>query len=388
MKLHWLCIYTYSLLMTHAGEIVLNTSYSNSLVTITWPGNSGTTYSVMQSSTLATNSWRTITNIYGSDGLMEFTILGKLRKMNFKIKESINPLFNLSFYVDPNARATIEANKLRFTDEASADLLLTIGREPQAHWLTGDEVDLGNEVQTVIAQAQSLNATPLFVAYNIPKRDCMSHSGGGAIDASSYLEWIQTITANIGDTVAIVILEPDALSLSTCLTFDEQEERYDLIKTALQLLKSQSKAIVYVDAGHSNWIPSFDMVNRLNRVDIHIADGFSLNVANYYMTEDIIKYGEGLSRQLNDIHFVIDSSRNGLGPNTDPNQNMEWCNSPGRALGKSPTAETSHPLIDAYLWIKNPGESDGDCRPGEPIAGEWFQEMALELALNAQTLRE
>ena len=54
--------------------------------------------------------------------------------------------------------------------------------------------------------------------------------------------------------------------------------------------------------------------------------------------------------------FVIDTSRNGLGP-TAPG---EWCNPPGRALGDRPRPPTrATPLVDGHLWIKRPGESDG-----------------------------
>jgi Glycosyl hydrolases family 6 len=56
-----------------------------------------------------------------------------------------------------------------------------------------------------------------------------------------------------------------------------------------------------------------------------------------------------------------------------------------------------NPLIDAYLWVKIPGESDGECTRGrgptgtvdpewgivDPGARQWFPEMALELAQNA-----
>jgi endoglucanase len=57
---------------------------------------------------------------------------------------------------------------------------------------------------------------------------------------------------------------------------------------------------------------------------------------------------------------------------------------------------TGVPLLDAYLWVKIPGESDGQCNrwapPGspdpvrgvaDPAAGQWFGDMALELARNA-----
>jgi len=96
-------------------------------------------------------------------------------------------------------------------------------------------------------------------------------------------------------------------------------------------------------------------------------------------------------------HFVIDTSRNGQGPWTptvtspDP---QTWCNPPGRGLGLRPTANTGVPLVDAYLWIKTPGQSDGQCNrniPGstadpewggitDPAAGAWFPQQALQLA--------
>ncbi|MGW5026607.1 glycoside hydrolase family 6 protein, partial [Streptomyces albidoflavus] len=48
-----------------------------------------------------------------------------------------------------------------------------------------------------------------------------------------------------------------------------------------------------------------------------------------------------------------------------------------------PTTRTGDPLLDAYLWIKRPGESDGSCRGG-PSAGTWWPEYALGLARNTK----
>ncbi|RKN54957.1 endoglucanase, partial [Streptomyces klenkii] len=83
------------------------------------------------------------------------------------------------------------------------------------------------------------------------------------------------------------------------------------------------------------------------------------------------------SELLGGAHFVIDTSRNGNGPYEGTDE--PWCNPPGRALGDAPTAGTGDPLVDAYLWIKRPGESDGECRGGPP-AGQWWPEYALALA--------
>ena len=98
-------------------------------------------------------------------------------------------------------------------------------------------------------------------------------------------------------------------------------------------------------------------------------------------------------------HFIIDTSRNGQGPWTPPAgvypDAQDWCNPPGRGVGIRPTTDTGKQLIDAYVWIKVPGESDGQCSRGlgagtnvvdpiwgqvDPAAGQWFPEQALELA--------
>ena len=94
-----------------------------------------------------------------------------------------------------------------------------------------------------------------------------------------------------------------------------------------------------------------------------------------------VAYGEKLSALLGGKHFIIDTSRNGI-PGTDP---QDWCNPQGRALGTTPTTNTGHALIDAFLWVKPPGDSDGTCKGG-PSAGKWWAEYALELSRLAATL--
>jgi endoglucanase len=106
------------------------------------------------------------------------------------------------------------------------------------------------------------------------------------------------------------------------------------------------------------------------------AQGFSLNVSNFNATSDEVAYGESISARIGGKHFVIDTSRNGNG------SDGQSCNPPGRALGTPPTAATGYPLVDAFLWIKIPGESDGPCQGGPP-AGTWWPAYALELAEDA-----
>jgi endoglucanase len=88
-----------------------------------------------------------------------------------------------------------------------------------------------------------------------------------------------------------------------------------------------------------------------------------------------LPFGKKLSELLGGAHYVIDTSRNGAGP-----LGVEWCNPPGRKLGVPPTLETADPEhLDAYLWLKRPGESDGSCN-GAPVAGAFWDKQAIELA--------
>ncbi len=42
-------------------------------------------------------------------------------------------------------------------------------------------------------------------------------------------------------------------------------------------------------------------------------------------------------------------------------QCADWCNIRGSGAGQVPTTSTAFADIDAYYWLKTPGESDGLC---------------------------
>jgi len=226
-------------------------------------------------------------------------------------------------------------------------------------------------------------------------------------------------------------------------------ERYAALNYAVDVLASLRNVSVYLDGTHSAWLGVGDISDRLVKAGVQRADGFYVNASNYQFTERLEKYGSWISGCIafanneeeggwrlghydfcasqyfpanpNDFstwvltdewyasnlgtavpttHFVIDTSRNGQGPWTPPADHPEgdpqdWCNPPDRGLGLRPSRDTDNELIDAFLWIKIPGESDGECNrwgPGpedpvrgivDPPAGVWFPEMALELVTNA-----
>jgi endoglucanase len=222
---------------------------------------------------------------------------------------------------------------------------------------------------------------PVLALYGIPHRDCGSFASGGFGSAADYKGWIDGIAADVAASPAAIIVEPDALAMADCLSAGQRQERYDLIRYAVDTLTRNPAAAVYIDAGHLRWHSPDDMAARLNQAGLAEARGFSLNTANFFTTEDEIGYGEAISGLTNGSHYVVDTSRNGAGP--APDSPLDWCNPRGRALGTPPTAATAGPHADAYLWIKRPGESDGSCNRGDPPAGNFVNQFAVELASNA-----
>ena len=290
-----------------------------------------------------------------------------------------NPFAGKRLYVDPNSAAKRQAETWRRSRPQDAALIERIANQPVARWLGGWVSDIRREVNQAVATMTGSGSLPVFVAYNIPYRDCGSYSAGGSATAAAYRKWIGDFAAGVGGRNAIVILEPDALAGMDCLAAGGQQERLALLRDAVRTLRA-ARAAVYIDAGHSNWHAPEEMARRLKLAGIDQAHGFSLNVSNFQTTPSNIAYGEKVSRLLGGKHFIIDTSRNGLATNS-----KEWCNPRGRALGVTPTTNTGHPLVDAFLWVKAPGESDGTCGGG-PQAGSWWSTYALELSRMASTL--
>lgn len=291
-----------------------------------------------------------------------------------------NPLAGKKLYVAPDSPAQRQAETWRRSRPEDATLMGRIAAQPVAKWLGGWVTNIGREVNQAVKTITASGAMPVFVAYNIPGRDCGQYSAGGAGGASAYRRWIGDFAKGLGGKSALVILEPDALSGMDCLNPQAQQERITLIRESVHTLKAHG-ASVYIDAGNAKWRTPREMATRLTQAGIAEADGFALNVSNFQATSINVAYGEQLSKLVDGKHFIVDTSRNGI-PTTDPGQ---WCNPRGRALGVVPTTNTGHPLVDAFLWVKSPGESDGTCEGG-PQAGAWWAQYALELSRLAATI--
>jgi len=248
---------------------------------------------------------------------------------------------------------------------------------------------------------------------------------------------------------------------------------------ALATLGAIANVYNYIDAGHHGWLgwddnfgASADLFATAARASgsttAHV-HGFIANTANYsalrepYFTvndviagrpvrettrwvdwnrySDELGYAQALRQRLVQAGFpagigmLIDTSRNGWGgtarpggpgPTTDPNAYVDggrldrrihlgnWCNQSGAGLGERPTAAPTAG-IDAYVWIKPPGESDGSSTeipndegkgfdrmcdptyagnprnnnnmsgalPSAPLSGHWFSAQFQQLMRNA-----
>ncbi len=276
------------------------------------------------------------------------------------------------FYVDPNS-AAMRAS--RANPDSPPELAYIANTPPRR---TGSTISFRPPQSALTSTgAWAAGATPMLAMYSLPNRDCGSFASGGFGSAEAYRGWIDRTAAQIGGGPVTIILEPDALDMADCLSGSARQERFDLIRYGVDTLTRNPAAAVYVDAGHSRWLPADEIANRLNQVGIANARGFSLNVSNFLTTDEEIGYGEAISGMTGGKPYVIDTSRNGNGP---AGGELYWCNPSGRALGVQPTTATGNGHIDAFLWVKRPGDSDGSCGRGQPPRPWQLRELVRDRA--------
>ncbi|ELP63674.1 glycoside hydrolase family 6 protein [Streptomyces turgidiscabies] len=247
---------------------------------------------------------------------------------------------------------------------------------------------------------------------------------------------------------------------------------------ALNKLGDVPNVYNYVDAGHHGWIgwddnfgASADLFKQAATAEgatVNDVHGFISNTANYSALKennftindsvagksvreskwvdwnrytDELSFSQAFRNQLVSVGFpssigmLIDTSRNGWGGTARPTgpgatttvdtyvdggrydrrfQLGNWCNQSGAGLGERPKAAPAAG-IDAYVWMKPPGESDGSSSaipndegkgfdrmcdptytgnprnnynmsgalPNAPVSGHWFSAQFQELMKNA-----
>ncbi|MFC6152544.1 glycoside hydrolase family 6 protein [Nocardioides yefusunii] len=274
------------------------------------------------------------------------------------------------FHVDPSSQAARSAGRDRRLNRLAAT--------PQARWFTDRTAPVNQTTaltRSYVLAAKRSRRTPVLTLYAIPGRDCGLWSAGG-YESTTYKRWIRAVAKGLKGTRPMVVLEPDAVaSLGDCAG---QGDRAALLRYAAKKLTAAG-AWVYLDAGHSGWHTPAEAARRLKLAGVKHARGFVTNVSNHRATASERAFGRAVRAQLKKRgipgkRFVIDTSRNGVGPDAA----NTWCNNTSAKVGPRPRVINGRKGLDAYLWIKRPGESDGWCNGG-PEAGQWWEWAALNL---------
>ncbi|CAL9629845.1 hypothetical protein SUDANB145_06050 [Streptomyces sp. enrichment culture] len=255
-----------------------------------------------------------------------------------------------------------------------------IADRPAAVWFADFTPEtITARVRAVTSGGAAQGRVPVLVPYAVPDRDCGGHSEGGAPDLAAYDDWIDRFAAGLGKEEVIVILEPDSVAQAGCLSAADRADRFASLARAGRVLKEAGpRTRVYYDAGHSGWHAPGKQAGWLRQAGAASAassDGVFSNVSNFHTTADETAYDRAVLDALDGpahLGAVVDTSRNGNGAPADG----AWCDPAGRRIGRAPTLATGEDRIDAYLWVKLPGESDG-CK-GSP--GTFSPSYAYDLA--------
>jgi len=351
-----------------------------------------------------------------------------------------NPFAGAKIYGDPEF-ANMVARAATANPEDAARLK-KVATFPVAFWLESLETaKLAGPALDELAKQQAAGGPPLvptFVVYNLPNRDCSAAGSRGELsvdkngEALYQTQFIDVIAAafKAHPTQKItVVLEPDSLgnlvtnmAVPACAAAEQIYRRGMAYAIATLSLPN---VYIYVDGAHAGWLGWPKNLPKGAQLFKEVLDaaggadrirGFAINVSNYDPprdpngakrsnpddpSQDELGYAEDLAAALAKLGvtgkgFIIDTSRNGKAYIRSTPGN--WCNVKGAGLGERPRVAPA-PNIDAYLWIKTPGESDGtadpkaarfdencvadDAMPGAPEAGELFAPYLLELAKNA-----
>jgi cellulose 1,4-beta-cellobiosidase len=302
----------------------------------------------------------------------------------------------------------------------------------------------------------------------LASNDC---EGGISEYKSDYVHPFVAVLKEFAAKVPIVVVvEPDSLPNLATNTGDPKcgntatETAYKVgIKYSIeQLAAIEPPVSIYIDAAHGGWLGwennLLKFMNILKEMDLPVSKirGFATNTANYQplgipcpwepdtdyrngyclngkhaaepccadpcklesqwnFGNNELNYAVGLTKMAKgvlgmDAHAVIDTGRNGV---TDMRSDCSnFCNPRGAGAGQRSTTSVQLPdVIDAYFWLKTPGESDGctqqlpggkQCarydamcgskdsigsQPNEPRcpeAGQWFDYQVKQLAANAK----
>lgn len=350
-----------------------------------------------------------------------------------------NPFEGAAFYVDGQYTQKVQSSAA-LAPELQKQMAI-VQNQPTALWL--DRIAAVEQLPRWLADAQSQSKTlgketvPVVVVYNLPNRDCAAKASNGELSIeeggeqryrSDYIDVIAEHLSRVPDQRVAIVLEPDSLpnmisnlGVEKCAV--SQDVYLHSVAYAISKL-SLPNVSIYLDAAHAGWLGWEANQRRMVDLVLEVLDmaggpsrirGFASNVANYNaISGDFGKRLEPSNPAGNELDYVrsflgvleekgvsgkaflVDTSRNGQADVRTRWGN--WCNIKGAGLGERPAIAPSAG-VDAYFWVKPPGDSDGtadraavrfdencassDAAAGAPEAGQWFHDYFVELVKNA-----
>jgi endoglucanase len=296
---------------------------------------------------------------------------------------SDNPLEGVKLYVDRDSAAYESWRHLSRTGQTrKANLVWKIAREPRNMWLGAfTRPNFAVKVRRLLDAAASEGAVPLFTVLRAESTQCSpGYDGGGPAEDARTRDWYDALARVIGSTRTVIAFEPDSLGTIDCHAASRRDDRIRLLRYGVDVLSRLPNTTIYIEATASDWESAARVARKLRAVGIAKVRGFMLNATHYDWTRANIQYGLEVSRRTGGKHFVINTAENGRGPvhvrQSNGRRLTVWCNPGLRGLGPPPTTETSHPKVDAYLWINRPGYAQS-CQ-GRKIG--WYLPRALSYA--------
>ena len=308
---------------------------------------------------------------------------------------SPNPLVGLNWFVDRMEPAYVQwARWKRGGKRGRAQLIWKLAKQPRFRWFGRfTRPHMVKKVRGYLARVQcdQPGTVPQMVVMRHQGKKCGGgYLGGGAKEDRRTRRWYRHFARAVGDARVVIAFEPDSLGTLDCLAVKRRWPRLRTLRYGVDLLSKLPNATLYLEAGASDWEPARRTAKQLRFIGIRKVRGFMLNVTHHDWTRDNIRHGRDISRRVGGKPFVINTSYNGRGPvhfRTRIGGRIRrinvWCHPRKRGLGPAPTTLTSHPLVDAYLYINRPGYSAGSCNGGPLPVGKWWAENALMYAKHA-----
>ncbi|HEX5894674.1 MAG TPA: glycoside hydrolase family 6 protein, partial [Thermoleophilaceae bacterium] len=228
-----------------------------------------------------------------------------------------NPLEGVRLYVDTESPSWQQWQAYdRSGQQAKADLIWKIAREPRAMWLGRfTRPNFHGKVRRLIDAAVADGSVPLFTVLRAQSTGCgASYDGGGSAEDERTRAWYDDLARAIGSDRVVIAFEPDSLGTIDCHARSRRDDRIRLLRYGVSVLAQLPNATIYIEATASDWEPARRVAKLLRAVGVAKVRGFMLNATHYDWTSNNIRFGLEVSRRTGGKHFVINTAENGRGP--------------------------------------------------------------------------